>query len=97
MAPESVETSEPPSCRLRGLSVKEPAAANDFDEAFQFLANSRGQQHDAVCLKTTRRKVDWRIVPVMFLCYTMQFLDKVSLNVSSDCPADKSNGKGVVI
>lgn len=27
------------------------------------------------------RRVDWRILPVMFLTYFLQFLDKVSLNV----------------
>lgn len=30
-----------------------------------------------------RRKIDWCIVPIMFCCYTMQFIDKVLLNVSS--------------
>lgn len=27
------------------------------------------------------RRVDWRILPVMFLTYFLQFLDKLSLNV----------------
>lgn len=27
------------------------------------------------------RRADWRILPVMFLTYFLQFLDKVSLNV----------------
>lgn len=27
------------------------------------------------------RRIDWRILPVMFLTYFLQFLDKVSLNV----------------
>jgi hypothetical protein len=28
-----------------------------------------------------RHKVDRRIVPIMFLCYLMNFIDKVALNV----------------
>ena len=28
------------------------------------------------------RKIDWHIVPIMFLVYFLQFLDKVTLNVS---------------
>lgn len=28
------------------------------------------------------RRIDWRIVPIMFLTYFLQFLDKVCLNVS---------------
>lgn len=31
-------------------------------------------------VRRIRRKVDWRIVPIMFLCYTVQFIDKISLN-----------------
>lgn len=27
------------------------------------------------------RKIDWRIVPLAFACYTMQFIDKVNINV----------------
>lgn len=29
------------------------------------------------------RRIDWRILPIMFLTYFLQFLDKVALNV---CP-----------
>jgi hypothetical protein len=27
------------------------------------------------------RKVDWRILPIMFITYFLQFVDKISLNV----------------
>jgi hypothetical protein len=30
-----------------------------------------------------RHKIDRRIVPIMFLCYLMNFIDKVALNVRS--------------
>lgn len=30
------------------------------------------------------RKIDWRIVPTLFLAYFLQFLDKVAINVG--CP-----------
>ncbi|KAL1610871.1 hypothetical protein SLS59_000508 [Nothophoma quercina] len=36
-----------------------------------------------VDIRRLRRKVDWRIVPLMFGCYTMQFLDKVILNYAA--------------
>lgn len=29
------------------------------------------------------RRADWRILPIMFLTYFLQFLDKVSLNVQT--------------
>lgn len=53
----------------------------DLDQAYIYLAQ---QNHDleTVNLAALRRKVDWRIVPIMFACYTMQFIDKVMINVS---------------
>jgi hypothetical protein len=33
--------------------------------------------------KALVRRIDYRIVPLMFFCYLMQFLDKVLINVSS--------------
>jgi hypothetical protein len=56
---------------------------NDSDQAYDFLTSALVSQDAAarVDLKKLRRQVDWHIVPIMFLCYTMQFIDKVSLNV----------------
>jgi hypothetical protein len=54
------------------------------DKAWKFVDKHR-DAHDeaqAVNLVALRRKIDWHIVPLMFLCYTMQFLDKVILNAS---------------
>lgn len=56
----------------------------DPDLAYTFLKSIQAS-NDAVGqvdLKKLRRKIDWYIVSTMFLCYTMQFIDKVSLNVS---------------
>jgi hypothetical protein len=39
-----------------------------------------GEPYDVPAL---RHKIDRRIVPIMFLCYLMNFIDKVALNVSS--------------
>lgn len=55
----------------------------DPDQAYNFLTqiNASTDATASVDLKKLRRKIDWYIVPIMFLCYTMQFIDKVSLNV----------------
>ncbi|KXS95098.1 hypothetical protein AC578_9593 [Pseudocercospora eumusae] len=51
------------------------------DEAYDFLA-----QHveiageEAVDLKKLRRRIDWRLMPIMFTLYFFQFLDKSLLN-----------------
>lgn len=55
----------------------------DTDRALDFLSRT-GLDATAVRiveLQAIRRKVDWHLVPLMFLCYTAQFVDKVSLNV----------------
>lgn len=38
--------------------------------------------HDAE-LQRIYRKIDWRILPLMFLCYFLQFLDKVLVNYAN--------------
>jgi hypothetical protein len=56
----------------------------DPDQAYLFLKKigAAHGQGDQLNLKNLRRKIDWRIVPMLFCCYTMQFIDKVLLNVS---------------
>ena len=55
-----------------------------IDDAWSYLDTQHRDSHDAdsISIKALRRRIDWRIVPLMFGCYTMQFLDKVILNVS---------------
>ncbi|KAL6914725.1 hypothetical protein FSST1_012485 [Fusarium sambucinum] len=63
-------------------SLKGPG---NVDAAWEFLVQNRdaaGASHD-VDIDKMRRKIDWHIVPLMFCCYTMQFLDKVILNYSA--------------
>lgn len=59
-------------------------APGAMDAAWTFVRDHKDVDEaavDAVNLNSLRRKIDWHIVPLMFLCYTMQFLDKVLLNV----------------
>lgn len=54
-----------------------------IDDAWKFLNEHRDAAGAAaINIDSLRRKIDLHIVPLMFLCYTMQFLDKVILNVS---------------
>lgn len=68
--------------------ARQPAVAN-VDAAWEFL-NANREVEDVHAteaeLRSLRRKIDWHIVPIMFCCYTMQFLDKVILNVSEPRP-----------
>ncbi|KAH6900565.1 major facilitator superfamily domain-containing protein [Thelonectria olida] len=69
------------------LPYKGPAPPSDvdIDVAWEFLDQHRdaATQHETVDIDALRRKIDWRIVPLMFACYTMQFLDKVILNYAA--------------
>lgn len=58
--------------------------SDKVDSAWKFLDDHRGitDSDISVNIDALRRKIDWHIVPLMFCCYTMQFLDKVILNVS---------------
>ncbi|KAF7559032.1 hypothetical protein G7046_g5125 [Stylonectria norvegica] len=60
-------------------------SGDNVDTAYDFLDKHRdvAASNVSVDLDALRRKIDWRIVPLMFCCYTMQFLDKVILNYSA--------------
>ncbi|KAI9670080.1 MAG: hypothetical protein M1829_004807 [Trizodia sp. TS-e1964] len=65
----------------------------DLDDAFRYLqgagaatgasAGADTATDDDLSYNALKRKIDWRIVPIMFACYTMQFIDKVSLNYAA--------------
>lgn len=61
-------------------------AGSDMDKAWKFLQSVGSIDESEVSnvnLSSLRRKVDWRIVPLMFCCYTLQFLDKVIYNYAA--------------
>ena len=67
-------------------STEAPANINssnkrDLDQAYYYLEQAGTNVTNEIDLKALRRKIDWRIVPIMFCAYTMQFIDKVLLNV----------------
>ena len=71
--------------RIIHKALHEPSTPDkNVDGAWQFLDQHRDADGADVDLKALRRKIDWHVVPLMFGCYTMQFLDKVILNVSCE-------------
>ncbi|KFY82170.1 hypothetical protein V500_10766 [Pseudogymnoascus sp. VKM F-4518 (FW-2643)] len=58
---------------------------DDVDDAFKYLhdhAVADGES-TSINLAALRRKIDWRIVPIMFACYVLQFIDKVVINYAA--------------
>ena len=50
---------------------------NDGDKALEFLrSEAEVGEGQAISEKRLVRKIDWQIVPLMFGCYLLQYLDK---------------------
>lgn len=85
MASASIEGEKPATSGCRAADTDPPCTTKgerDVDEAYNFLANHAGNTSN-VDIKQITRKVNWRIVPVMFLIYLFNLLDKVSLNYAA--------------
>ncbi|KAJ5369506.1 hypothetical protein N7509_014118 [Penicillium cosmopolitanum] len=64
------------------MGEKEPAVqAVDRDDAVVYLEGHHANAN--VDLAALRRKIDRRLLPYMFCCYVLQFLDKVMLNYAA--------------
>lgn len=72
--------------RTNEMGEKQPAVPQVVaqDDAVVYL-EGHGDEIGNVDLKALRRKIDRRLMPYMFCCYVLQFLDKVMLNVSARC------------
>ena len=58
--------------------------ADRTDDAVQYLqGHEAGPDSSQVDLRALRRKIDLRLMPFMFSCYVLQFLDKVMLNYAA--------------
>lgn len=58
--------------------------AQDLDQAYWYVQDHVGTEAASLAeIRRIRMKIDWWIVPIMFLCYTMQFIDKVLLNYAA--------------
>ena len=64
----------------------------ELDGAYWYVQEHDTSQWSTLELKRLRRKIDCWIVPIMFCCYTMQFVDKVLLNVGS-CASHRAIAK----
>ncbi|KAE8328528.1 major facilitator superfamily domain-containing protein [Aspergillus sergii] len=54
------------------------------DDAVEYLEGHAGVANTQdVDISALRRKIDYRIIPFMFCCYVLQFLDKVMLNYAA--------------
>ncbi|KAH8816927.1 major facilitator superfamily domain-containing protein [Xylogone sp. PMI_703] len=60
-----------------------PADSQHFDDNYEVYKHGRELEFDAAEAKRVLRKIDLRIMPILFVTYTLQYLDKNSINFSS--------------
>ena len=74
-----------PNNPVKEVVTQQTTKTTNVDAAWTYL-NSHANatlETSSVDIRALRRKIDWHIVPLMFGCYTMQFLDKVILNYAA--------------
>jgi hypothetical protein len=54
-----------------------------LDDTYEAYKNNRGIELDPAEAKKTLRKIDMRIVPILFFIYLLQYLDKNGINYAS--------------
>ena len=59
--------------------------AKDLDKAYWFISHAKAETSQSTTIDPAsfRRKIDWRIVPVLLLCYTMSYIDKALINYAA--------------
>ncbi|KAF2705438.1 MFS general substrate transporter [Pleomassaria siparia CBS 279.74] len=59
--------------------VQQKGLNKDVDEALEFLRyNETGEESSTVDERALVKKIDWMIVPLMFACYFLQYMDKIN-------------------
>jgi len=77
---KDVNPAPPPSYGSDDIS---PAAFKHQDDNYELYTHARDFEADPAEIKRVLRKIDRRIIPILFVTYLLQYLDKNSLNFSS--------------
>jgi hypothetical protein len=68
---------------LQASPVTSSEASSQLDDTYEAYKNNQGAETDPVEAKKTLRKIDFRIVPILFFTYLLQYLDKNGINYAS--------------
>jgi hypothetical protein len=58
-------------------------ASKHRDDNYELYKNAKDLDADPEEIKRVLRKIDYRIIPILFVTYMLQYLDKNSINFSS--------------
>jgi hypothetical protein len=76
--PRSAEQGDPP---LDDVSAA--TSERDLDDTYQVYKNTEGLGAEEDEAKAVLRKIDFRVVPILFMTYFLQYLDKNSINFAN--------------
>jgi hypothetical protein len=71
------------SSTMRRADEISPASSTHVDEAYESYKNGKDLDVDLAEYKRVLRKIDMRIIPILFVTYMLQYLDKNSINFAS--------------
>ncbi|KAF1849665.1 MFS general substrate transporter [Cucurbitaria berberidis CBS 394.84] len=64
-------------------TIPPSGASSQFDDTYEAYKNNRGLGFEHAEAKKALRKIDMRIVPILFFTYLLQYLDKNGINYAS--------------
>ncbi|KAF1940193.1 MFS general substrate transporter [Clathrospora elynae] len=64
-------------------TVLSSEASSQLDDTYEAYKNNQGLGYEAAEAKKTLRKIDARIIPILFFTYLLQYLDKNGINYAS--------------
>ena len=68
------------------------AVSSDVDDNYDLYARQHGAEVDPTLAKKVLRRIDLRLMPILFLIYLLQYLDKNSINFASVYGLKKGTG-----
>lgn len=68
------------------------ASTRDLDDSYEIYKQNTSIEIDAAASKRVLRKIDLRLLPLLFFIYLLQYLDKNSLNFASVYGLEKGTG-----
>lgn len=69
-----------------------PVSSTNIDDNYELYKSARDSEIDPIEAKRVLRKIDKRILPILFFTYMLQYLDKNSINFASVYGLQKGTG-----
>jgi hypothetical protein len=81
--PEKEVTQAPAQPTSERVDEIIPASSVHLDDNYELYKHGKDLETDPAEYKRVLRKIDLRIMPILFVTYMLQYLDKNSINFSS--------------